>query len=81
MPTTKSLIQRTPGVCGGDACIRDTRITVWLLIALQRDGATADELLAGYPDLTPEDLTTAEAYYRLHPKEIEEAIAGQESEN
>jgi hypothetical protein len=26
---TKSWVQKTPGVCGGDACMRNTRITVW----------------------------------------------------
>ncbi len=25
-------IQKTPGVCGGDACIRETRIPVWVLV-------------------------------------------------
>ena len=25
-------IQKTPGLCGGDACIRQTRIPVWVLV-------------------------------------------------
>jgi hypothetical protein len=28
----KSWVQKTPGVCGGRACIRNTRITVWGLV-------------------------------------------------
>src|SRR6516164_3303067 len=27
-----SWVQKTPDVCGGDACIRRTRIPVWLLV-------------------------------------------------
>ncbi|MBY0527748.1 MAG: DUF433 domain-containing protein [Gemmataceae bacterium] len=27
--TKESWVQKTPNVCGGDACIRNTRITVW----------------------------------------------------
>ena len=29
-----------PGVCGGDLCVAGTRIPVWLLEAMRRDGAT-----------------------------------------
>jgi len=25
-------IEKTPGLCGGDACIRQTRIPVWVLV-------------------------------------------------
>ena len=31
-------IEKTPGVCGGDPCIRQTRIPVWLLEQLRRLG-------------------------------------------
>jgi uncharacterized protein (DUF433 family) len=80
MPTTKSFVRKTPDVCGGDACVRDTRIMVWLLVALRHDGATDEELLSGYPDLTSEDLAAAWEYYRQHPQEIDEAIANQEAD-
>ena len=33
MATTASWISKRPNVCGGDACIRDSRITVWGLVA------------------------------------------------
>jgi uncharacterized protein (DUF433 family) len=32
----EALVQKTSGVCGGEACIRDTRIMVWLLVSLMR---------------------------------------------
>jgi hypothetical protein len=31
-------IRKTPGVCGGGACVGRTRIPVWLLIAYLNDG-------------------------------------------
>ena len=41
--TTKnqSWVQETPGVCGGRACIRNTRITVWGVVNSRRLGRIA----------------------------------------
>jgi uncharacterized protein (DUF433 family) len=71
---TASRISSTPGVCGGDACVRATRIMVWLLLYLRRRGRTDADLLDAYPDLTPADLDAAWDYYRAHPVEIEQAV-------
>ena len=38
-------IQKTPGVCGGDACIRQTRISVWVLVNARRLGISEADLL------------------------------------
>jgi uncharacterized protein (DUF433 family) len=80
-PNGEALIQKTPGVCGGDACVGNTRIMVWLLVAQKRGGLSDEEILAGYPTLTPADLAAAWEYYRRHPQEIDEAIASQEAED
>jgi uncharacterized protein (DUF433 family) len=79
-PHGEPRIRKTAGVCGGDACIPETRIMVWLLVAFKRDGMSDDEILSGYPGLTCEDLTAAWEYYRRHPAEIDDAIANQEAE-
>ena len=71
-------IRKTPDVCGGDACIRETRIMVWLLVAFKRQGMTDAELVENYPGLTDDDLAAAWEYARLHPAEIEEAITANE---
>ena len=68
-------VRKTPGVAGGTACIRNTRIAVWTLISLQKQGADDAELLHNFPGLTPLDLVTARAYYAAHPGEIDQAIA------
>ena len=76
----KSWVQKTPGVCGGDACIRNTRITVSGLVNARRLGATDDQLLENIVGLTPDDLLAAWEYYRQNPAEIDEAIRLDEEE-
>jgi type III restriction enzyme len=72
--TTKSWVQKTPKVCGGDACIRNTRITVHGLVHYRQLGFSDERLLEMIQGLTPEDLLAAWDYYGGHAKEIEEAI-------
>ncbi len=67
-------ITKTPGVCGGDACIAKTRIPVWLMVSYRRQGSSAAELLDFYPHLSAADLVNVWAYADAHPTEIEEAI-------
>src|SRR5262249_26994038 len=74
MTPTEPRIRKTPGVIVGDACVRNTRIDVWMLVEWKKLGRTDADLLADFPDLTPEDLEAAWAYYTVHPDEIETAI-------
>jgi uncharacterized protein (DUF433 family) len=74
MPTTEDVIRKTPGVMGGEACVRATRITVWVLVGYRKLGVTDERLLEFYPTLTQVDLNAAWAYYRDHTAEIEDAI-------
>ena len=76
-----SRIRKTPGVLGGDACIRDTRIAVSLLVHLKRLGRKDQELLGDFPGLTEADLTSAWAYYQGHPAEIEQALREESAED
>jgi uncharacterized protein (DUF433 family) len=73
MMTTVSGITKTPGVCGGDACIEGHRIPVWVLVNFRRLSEDAD-ILRAYPTLTPGDLEAAWAYAALHKDEIDSAI-------
>jgi uncharacterized protein (DUF433 family) len=70
----KSWIQKTPSICGGDACIRNTRITVHGLVHCRQLGLSDQRILAPIQGLTPEDLAAAWDYYASHPAEIDEAI-------
>ncbi len=67
-------IAKTPGVCGGEACIAGTRIAVWLLVEARRLGISEAQLLNDYPHITAADLVNAWAYTDAYPEEIEAAI-------
>ena len=71
---TQSWIQKTPQVCGGDACIRNTRITVHGLVHYRQLGLSDKRLLEVIQGLTPDDLAVAWDYYANHAAEIEQAI-------
>jgi uncharacterized protein (DUF433 family) len=71
-------ITKTPGVCGGEACIAGTRIAVWLLVEARRLGISEAQLLQDYPHITAADLVNAWAYADAHPEEIETAIRANE---
>lgn len=67
-------ITQTPGVCGGEACLGQTRIAVWMLEAARRNGSSEPELLEDYPRLRLDDLRAAWTYVEAHADEIESAI-------
>ena len=67
-------IEKTPGVCGGDARIAGTRIPVWGLVNARRLGIGEAQLLDDYPHISAADLVNAWAYADAYPDEIEEAI-------
>jgi uncharacterized protein (DUF433 family) len=73
-------IQKTIGVCGGHARIRNTRIPIWTIISLQQQGANIPELLRNFPSLTADDLNNARFYYATHQEEIDRAIASHQYE-
>lgn len=79
-PNGEALVQKTPDVCGGDACIRNSRIMVWLLVAFKNGGMSEHDLLENYPTLSSTDLAAAWEYYRQHPQEIDEAIRQNEQD-
>ncbi|HVX10137.1 MAG TPA: DUF433 domain-containing protein [Pirellulales bacterium] len=64
-------IESRPDVCGGDACIVRTRIPVWLLEELRRQGLSEADILRSYPTLRAQDVANAWAFVRSHRGEIE----------
>lgn len=74
-------ILKTENVMGGAACIRQTRISVWLLEQARRLGASEVDLLRNYPQLTANDLANAWDYVDLHREEIDRAISADEADD
>jgi uncharacterized protein (DUF433 family) len=70
----QSWIEKSSGVCGGDARIRRTRYTVWGLVEWRNLGLSDAQILERHPDLSPEDLQAAWSYYRDHREEIDRTI-------
>ncbi len=76
----EKMVTRTPDVCGGDACIANSRIMVWLLVAFKKGGMSDEDLLRNYPTLNAEKLAAAWEYYRHHPQEIDADMARHDEE-
>jgi len=81
MPTTKKrikpklpYIEKRQGVCGGEPVIAGTRISVGLIVEMERAGHSADEMVALYPHITHAQIYDALSYYYDHKEEIEKMI-------
>jgi uncharacterized protein (DUF433 family) len=55
-------IVSSPGIFGGMPCIRGTRISVEHIMELFASGATHEDILRAYPQVTPEGLAAALDY-------------------
>jgi len=65
-------ISKTPGICGGKACIAGHRIRVMDIVAMHEyAGMTPDEIADQYPSITLADIHAALAYYFDHRVDIE----------
>ena len=51
-----------PKVCGGQPCIRGLRIPVALVLRHLAAGETAEQIVAAYPELEPEDVRACLQY-------------------
>jgi uncharacterized protein (DUF433 family) len=68
-------ISKTPGVCGGKACIAGHRIRVMdIMIWHEMSGMTPAQIVEQYPSITVADVHAAIAYYLDHREEIEADI-------
>jgi len=51
-----------PNVCGGQPCIRGTRIYIAIILDSLAEGLTPDQIIQEYPQLTLDDIRAALAY-------------------
>lgn len=68
-------IAKTPGVCGGRACVRGTRITVWGLVKHRQLGLSDESILEATFGLEREQLAAAFRYASEHPEESARDLA------
>ncbi|MCE5266819.1 MAG: DUF433 domain-containing protein [Planctomycetaceae bacterium] len=57
-----SHIVRDPTICGGEAVIKGTRVTLRTVLASLAEGASADDILADFPTLSPADIRAVVAF-------------------
>jgi uncharacterized protein (DUF433 family) len=71
-------IEMNPKVCNERPVIRGTRIPVSVILEQIGEGESWDELLAGYPELTRQDIQAAVFYARscLENAEVRVTSAG-----
>jgi uncharacterized protein (DUF433 family) len=55
-------IVRDPGICGGEPVFKGTRVTLRTVLASLAAGDAAEEILADFPSLKPEDIKAAIAF-------------------
>ncbi len=73
-------ITKTPGVCGGKACIDGTRIRVIDIVCLEREGMKPEDMLDVFAShLTLAQVHAALAYYYDNRDEIEASFAEEEA--
>lgn len=62
MVNINGYITRDQAVCGGEAVIRETRVTLRTLLASLAEGATFEEILSDFPTVTPDALRAVIAF-------------------
>jgi uncharacterized protein (DUF433 family) len=67
-------IERRKGMCGGEPVIKGTRLSVSLIVELERLGKTVDEIVGLYPHINHAQVYDALAYYYDNKEEIDAYI-------
>jgi uncharacterized protein (DUF433 family) len=67
-------IVATPNVCGGAARLIRTRIPIWTLELMRRQGISEIDMLRSFPNIKAADLVQAWSYADQHREEMTEAI-------
>ena len=82
MPTEQSYryLEKIPGVRSGRTIVTGTRIGVHDVIGLIINGATVDDVVRSFPEVTRAQVYECRAYYEDHRAEIDWLVAEQMAE-
>jgi uncharacterized protein (DUF433 family) len=81
MPATRyHYLTNLPGICQGRTIVEGTRIGVHDVMGLMINGASIEDVLRSFPDLTKAQVYECLAYYEDHRTEIDALVAEQMSE-
>jgi uncharacterized protein (DUF433 family) len=68
LEAAEAIVTRDRATLGGEPVFKGTRISVYGVAAMLEAGATADDLLPGYPNLALRHLDLARLWVRAHPR-------------
>ena len=68
-------ISVNPGVRSGKPCVKGTRITVYDVLEYLAGGMSEDQILADFPDLTPDDIRTCLAFAAARERRLANSVA------
>ena len=63
----ENAVERVRGVGGGEPVFKKTRVPVRMVAAMKAQGATTEEIVAGYPSVTVRMVELAEIWTAAHP--------------
>lgn len=78
--TSYRYLVNLPDVCGGKTIVEGTRVGVHDVVGLIASGATVDEVLRSFPNLTRAQVYECLAYYEDHRPAIDVLVAQQMAE-
>ena len=73
-------LERVPGIRSGNTIVSGTRIGVHDVVGLIVNGASVDDVVRSFPELTRAQVYECLAYYEDHRAEIDGLVAQQMSE-
>ena len=68
LEAAESIVVKDKGTLGGEPVFKGTRIPVYGIVAMLGAGASAEELLSGYPKLTERMIELAGVWVSAHPR-------------
>ena len=60
--TWKNLLSSDPQICGGQVCIKGTRVMISVILDNLAEGHSVEDILENYPTLTKEGILAAIKY-------------------
>ena len=70
-------LARSPDICGGKLCIDGTRMTVNQIVTLHRQGHSAEQIIAQYPQRTLSEIFGVLAWYHEHKADFDRELSGE----
>lgn len=73
------MINKTEGVCKGQARIGNTRIPVWAIVLMINQHRAMSDITRKYPGITISQIGRCMSYYAQNKEEIDEILADKDS--